>query len=252
MRINVLSGTLATATVISLLLSIMSLSAARQGSMLALAAGGAQDPDVKHVIAGFTSGERRLRAALDHYGYKCDILVQTLKDGKVTGEFHRVSEMVMGRDGQIGERIISFPESSLKAVTVTQQDLESFSLRNQFPLESADASKYGFVYAGKEQVGNSVTYAFDVRPVGTVSGERLFEGRIWVRAEDGTIIKQRGKLEEQKSRQRFPMMEVSRTPVEGGYLFPSSATADEDLVFRNGRTVHLRIEIRYSEYVKLQ
>lgn len=145
----------------------------------------------------------------------------------------------------------AFPEDGPNNGIDRSARLEGLSAKYQFTLETANASKYKFAYAVKERIDNMDVYIFEVEPKSISSKERLFSGRIWVSLKDLRIVKMRGKGV-QKGYQRFPVMEIYRTVVEGRYLFPLASFADEELKFPNGSTVHLRVVVRYSDYIKLK
>jgi hypothetical protein len=169
----------------------------------------------------------------------------------VTGEFHRTTQVVLGKNGKLEEKIISFPRPSLTDVGITREDLEVLSAGYQFALEAANASKYKFTYAGKVRVDNIDLFAFDIEPKSISSKERLFRRRVWVSVRDQRIVKTRGRAV-QKGNQSFALMEVYRSAVEGRSLFPSLGFADEEIVFPHGNSVRVRIEVRYTDYVKLK
>ena len=169
----------------------------------------------------------------------------------MSGEYRRVTQVVSGKDGKLEEKILSFPRPTLTDIYVTREDLENLSAKYLFTLDTANANKYKFKYAGKERIGDIDLYTFDVTPKYVSSVERLFSGRIWVSVNDLRIVRLRGR-EVQNNGQKFPVMEIYRTPVDGRYLFPSVALADEEVVFPTSFSAHLHVEVRYSEYVKLK
>ena len=74
----------------------------------------------------------------------------------------------------------------------------------------------------------------------------MFQGRVWVDDQDLQIVKVRGKgLPEGK--QRFPVFETYREQIDGKYWFPTYTYAEDDLVFKNGQTVHVRMKVRYTD-----
>jgi|GEM_PF-2575486 len=206
--------------------------------------------DVKHIISEFTVGETELRKSFDQYGYHRDLLIQTVKQGKVTGEYHRITQLILGKDGKPEEKVLSFPRASLTEVTVTPEDLECLSPNYHFTLGESNVDKYEFTYIGSDRTSDRDSYVFDVRPKRVDAKELLFKGRVWVSGKDLRVIKMRG-LCVTKTNQSFPVLEISRGMVDGLYLFPSHAFADEELHFSTGASVHLRIEVRYTDYVKL-
>ena len=74
----------------------------------------AETVDTAHIIAEFTAGEDEFLAALRKYGYRTDIVVQSVSNGKATGEYRRSTRIVL-KDGKPilvtgspgGSRIIS-------------------------------------------------------------------------------------------------------------------------------------------------
>jgi len=206
--------------------------------------------DVNHVISVVAASENGFRTALGDYGYKYDVIIQTFKDGKVTGEYRRTTQVALDKKGTLEERVLYFPRPSVTDIQVTREDLEDLSGRNQFVLETVNISKYNFTYAGNERIDNIDLYVIDVEPKAISSRERLFSGRIWLRANDLRILRMRGRTV-QKGSQRFPVMDSYRAQVGEQYLFPALAVAEEQLEFPRG-SVHLRIEVKYSDYVKLK
>src|SRR5262249_23210002 len=178
MRINILSSrflrTLAMATFGLLLLEILCLAINQRGTPArAIARQVSESPDVNHVISAFTTGEAELHAAFNHYGYKWDITIQSVKDGVVTGEFHRVTQVVLDNNGKLEEKVISFSRSTLTSIAITREDLENLSAQCQFTLETPNISKYKIAYAGKEQIDDADLYIFSVKPKRVSSKELL-------------------------------------------------------------------------------
>jgi len=217
------------------------------------AAPASENPDVKRLVSEFTAGEAELATAFNHYGYKFDVLIQSIKNGKVTGEFHRITQVSLNQSGKPEERVVSFPASTLTEVIITPEDLENFSGNSQFAFDPAHAGRYEFKYVSKETINGAEAYVLEVKHKGIGANERLFKGRIWVNPSNSRIVRMRGKFEQQ-SNQRFPVMDTFRTAVDGQYMFPSHGSADEEVTFQvAGRivpSVHLRVEVRYTDYVK--
>jgi hypothetical protein len=205
--------------------------------------------DVNRIISQFTSGETELLAEFGRYGYRRDFDIQSLRNGKVVGEYHRVSQITLSSDGRQVEKILSLPAYSLD-VALGPEDLENLSAPYQFPLQSVNASLYKFAYIGKERMSNLDFYVFDVKPVSISSQRRLFHGRIWVDVGSLRIAKTLGKFVE-KGNQRFPVIEMNRVMVDNRFLFPATGTGDDELVFASGSR-HVRITITNTDYVKLR
>ncbi|HKA18235.1 MAG TPA: hypothetical protein VKN18_07960 [Blastocatellia bacterium] len=210
----------------------------------------AEAPDLNHIIAEFTSRESEARAAFDNYGYTRYLVTKSIKDGKITGEYRQTTEVGLGKSGKLEERVLSFPKPSLTELVVTPEDLEDLSANCIFPLESANASKYKFSYVGKERLEEVETYVFNVEPKASPSRECLYTGQIWVRVSDLRIVRMLGRSV-RKTNQKFPMLDRRRVAVRDQFMFPSHATADEELVFPKA-TVHMQMEVQYFGYVKLR
>jgi hypothetical protein len=81
--------------------------------------------------------------------------------------------------------------------------------------------------------------------------ERFFQGRIWVDDQDLQIVKARGKGVPEFD-QRFPTFETYREQIDGKYWFPTYTYADDQLSFKSGQTVHLRMRIKFTDFERLR
>jgi hypothetical protein len=145
---------------------------------------------------------------------------------------------------------LKFVPPRSRDIAVTREDLDNLTGPFQFALQSSNADQYNFVYAGKERVGTLDLYILEVTPKSISSKRRLFQGRVWVAVDSLRIVKTVGKFE-QKGNQKFPTMETYRDTVDGRFLFPAGATGDDELLFQGGEKLHVRISVRYMNYVKL-
>jgi hypothetical protein len=206
--------------------------------------------DIPKIIRAFTSKETEFRKALSEYALQRDATIQTVGvAGEITGEYHRVSQFVFTDQNERFEKITYFPPPTLTELIFTQEDLEDLGGVQPFALEASKIDQYDFKYIGKEQVDELHTYVFDVAPkvLPKKVSERRFEGRIWVDQDDLQIVKVRGKAVPQGN-QRFPVFETYREQIDGRYWFPTYTSADDELVFPKGETVHIRMLVRYTDY----
>src|SRR5438105_13394797 len=200
--------------------------------------------DVGRLIRAFTAKETEFRRALNGYTFTRDALIQTIgAGGQVTGEYRRTSQFVFSDAGERFERITYFPLPTLTEVSFTNEDLEDLGGVQPFALEASKINQYNFTYVGREQVDELNTYVFDVAPkvMPKKVSERFFQGRVWVDDRDLQIVKVRGKGVPE-GKQRFPVFETYRQQVDGKYWFPTYTSADDDLAFPGGQTVHIRID----------
>lgn len=208
--------------------------------------------DVARIISAFSAKETEFRQALSQYAFTRDVTVQSIgAGGQAAGEYRRVSSFVFDDNGSRFEKITFFPMSTLTDLVITQEDLEDLGGIQPFALEASKINLYNFTYVGKERIDELDLYVFDVTPkvMPKKVSERFFQGRIWVDDRDLQIVKVRGKGVPEGD-QRFPIFETYREQVDGRYWFPTYTYADDELVFKNGLTVHLRMAVRYKDYKK--
>ncbi|MFL6255583.1 MAG: hypothetical protein ACJ74T_11265 [Pyrinomonadaceae bacterium] len=220
--------------------------------------------DVERIIRAFTQKEAEFRKALNEYGFRREAILQTIAwGGQISGEYLRVSRFVFDDSGNRFEKILKFPVPTMSEITITAEDLEDFGGVQSFSLEASKIGEYNFAYVGKEKIDELDTYVFDVTPKilsdkGRLDAlkrskkpERYFQGRIWVDDRDYQIVKSRGKGVPEFD-QRFPTFETYREQIDGKYWFPTYSYADDELTFKTGQTVHLRMRIRFTEFERLR
>lgn len=214
--------------------------------------GGMPPAEVDRIIRSFTVKEDEFRRALNSYSFKRDALMQKIgMGGQVTGEYHRISTFTFDDQGNRYEKISFFPMSSMPEVTT--EDIEDMGGVEPFALDPSKAGRYNFRYAGKEKIDELNLYIFDVSPKvmpdPKKTKERLFSGRIWVDDQDLQIVKTKGKGVPETKRNKFPTVETYREHIDGRYWFPTYSYADEELVFDDGDALHIRMKIRYTDFV---
>ena len=233
------------------LLVISSLSVMAQANQN-VAQNGAMNPtDADRIIHSFTAKEAEFRRALNSYSFKRDALMQKIgMGGQVTGEYHRVSTFTFDDQGNRYEKISFFPMSSMPEVT--SEDIEDLGGVEPFALEPSKVGKYNIRYAGKEKIDELNLYIFDVEPKVMPDPkkpkDRLFKGRIWVDDQDLQIVKTKGKGVPETKNNKFPTVETYREHIDGRFWFPTYSYADEELIFDNGTSLHIRMKIRYTDF----
>jgi hypothetical protein len=210
--------------------------------------------DTDKIIRAFTAKETEFRRALNAYSFTRDADIQTLgMGGQITGEYHRTSQFVFSDAGERFEHITFFPQPTLTEISFTNEDLEDLGGVQPFALEASKINLYNFTYVGKEKIDELNTYVFDVAPkvMPKKESDRMFEGRVWVDDQDLQIVKVRGKGVPQ-IKQRFPTFETYREQIDGKYWFPTYSYADDNLVFKDGETVHIKMKVRYTDYKRFK
>ena len=208
--------------------------------------------EAEKIIRAFTSKESQFRQALNQYSFKRDALIQSIgMGGQVVGEYHRVSTFTFDDQGNRYEKISYFPMSTMSDV-VTAEDLDDLGGINPFALEPSKVERYNIKYVGKEKIDELNLYVFDISPKvipdPKKTKERLFVGRVWVDDQDLLIVKTRGKGVPETKVNKFPIVETYREQIDGRYWFPTYSYADEELIFDNGGSLHVRMKVRYSDF----
>jgi hypothetical protein len=209
--------------------------------------------EVDKIVAKFTQNERLFRQALNIYAFNRNATIQTIGMGsQITGTFKRDSYMTFDQAGNRIEKILFAPISTLTEISVSQADLENLGGLDPFAIEPAHMDKYRFTFLGKEKIDELDLLVFDVAPKvipkAEKDGLRLFSGRIWVDDRDLLIVKSKGKAIPEWKDERFPVIETWRENIDGKYWFPSFSSSDDELVFRNGQVVKIKVRVKYSNY----
>jgi hypothetical protein len=221
--------------------------------------------DVERIIRAFTQKEAEFRKALNEYGFRREAIIQTIAwGGQISGEYLRVSRFVFDDTGNRFEKILKFPVPTMSEIEITAADLDDLGGVQAFALESSKIGEYSFSYVGKEKLDELDTYVFDVTPKvlsdarrleaikKSKTPERFFQGRIWVDDQDLQIVKARGKGVPETDKAKFPTFETYREQIDGKYWFPTYAYADDELNFKSGQSVHLRMRIRFTDFERLR
>ncbi len=207
--------------------------------------------DSERIIRAFTTKEVEFRRALNSYSFKRDALIQSIgMGGQVIGEYHRVSNFTFDDQGNRYEKISFFPMPTM--AEVTQEDIEDLGGVEPFALEPSKIDQYNIRYVGKEKIDELNLYIFDVTPKvipnPKKTKERLFTGRIWVDDQDLQIVKTKGKGVPETKINKFPTVETYREHIDGRFWFPTYSYADEELIFDNGGSIHVRMKVRYTDF----
>ena len=205
----------------------------------------------QEIIRRFAAAESENKIARNNYTFTQDFDIRTIGiGGQVTGEFRRVSDIVYDDRGARVERITYNPVSTLTEISISPEDMKDLAGVQPFALTLEDLPKYQIDYSGKERVDELNTYTFDVKPHKFIEGERYFQGRIWVDDQDLQVVKAVGQAVPQVKDQAFPHFESYRENIDGKYWFPTYVYADDDLVFKRGPVVHIKMVVRYTKYKK--
>ncbi len=210
-------------------------------------------PDqMQKIIEEFAAKEKLFKVARNNYTYHQTNKVQELgPDGEVVGVYEEEWDILYDDKGDRIERVTYAPVSSLKSITVTQQDTDSFRNIQPFVLTSEELLEYDVKYLGHVKVDEITAYVFSIRPKEIKKGRQYFQGVVWVDDRDLQIVKSQGKsvpeMKTKKGENLFPRFTTYREQIDGKFWFPTFTLADDTLYFSSA-PVHVRQIIKYSEY----
>jgi len=230
-------------------------------SVSALADEGPLDPaqpkgvTSEEIIQRFAAKEKEFKIALDQYGYRQTVKVQTMDGDTVDGEYQQVFDVSFDDQGKKVKNVVFAPQSSLQRILMTEQDIDDIENRLPFVLTSDEINQYSILYAGQQQEDDLHCYVFDIAPKQIEGKKRYFQGRIWVDDKDFQIVKTYGKtvpdIRKKKDNENlFPKFTTYREQVvDGPYWFPVYTRADDTLHFSTG-DVKIREIVKYTNYKK--
>jgi hypothetical protein len=206
------------------------------------------------IIQRFAAKEKEFKTALDQYGYRQTVKVQTLDSDTVDGEYQQVFDVSFDDQGKKVKNVVFAPQSTLQRILMTEQDMDDIENRLPFVLTSDEIGEYSILYVGQQQEDELHCYVFDIAPKQAEGKKRYFQGRIWVDDKDFQIVKTYGRsgpdIKKKNGENLFPKFTTYREQiVDGPYWFPVYTRADDTLHFSNG-DVKIREIVKYTNYKK--
>ncbi len=187
-----------------------------------------------------------------HYAYTQSVRLQELDArGSQAGEYREMREVIFSPTGERSEQFVGEPVSRLRDLIMTPEDFADIRDIQPFVLTLDQLWNYDVDYKGGEPIDGANCWALRIRPKHVVStGPRMFDGMIWVRQDDFSVVKSEGQAVPQiitaKQENLFPRFVTVRKLVNG-FWFPATTMADDTLYFRNG-PIREKLIIRYNDY----
>lgn len=212
-----------------------------------------KDMTPEAVIQKFTANETKVKEARSHYTYTQDVLVQTLNDKTVDGQFHEVTDISYDDKGKRIEHVTFAEQPTLRGVSLSADDMDDIREFMPWILTAEIAPQYKLTYSGQQHVDDLDTYVFHVGPKTIEKNKRYFQGRVWVDNRDFEVVKLCGKtVPEQVRAKKHEAQEVRPTFVAyrefiDGLWFPAYARVDDTLQFR-AESVHVREIVKLKDY----
>jgi len=211
----------------------------------------------EEIIKRFSQKEDEFLAARSRHTSRKSIRIQEFgPDGKLSGEFLRVTETAPGSDGRPAVKVIEKPQSTLQHAFLAPEDIEALDRVPAYPLTTSQLPKYNLKYIGKEQVDEIDCYIFQVKPKILERTRGLFDGVIWVDAKYIEVVKTYGKWVMEQgdapilTQYPFALFETYRENVGGKYWFPNYSRSDDTLHLKD-QDVSIRLVIKWSDFKPL-
>jgi hypothetical protein len=197
----------------------------------------------QEIIKKFAANEDVMKRVFDTYTFQESIRLDEQTDPG--GKFAVTGSMYIRPDGQRYFRVEQPPESTLKLMHFSLEDVRALSTMPLFPLTSDEIANYNFLYAGQEKLDQLNTYIFQVKPKMLSRKKRLFEGVIWIDDHDLAIVKSYGKfvseLEGNGTALPFTMFETYRENFQEKYWLPTYTRSDD--FFKNDANDELPLRL---------
>jgi hypothetical protein len=206
------------------------------------------------IIKEFAAKEEKFLRARVQYGYKKSMkLTEFGPDGQPTGEYQLTVQMVLDSEGRPYEKILDQQQSTLRALTLTPDNVKRIGHLPAYPLIPSQLGKYELRYVGTEKVDEIDCYIIDAKPKLLERAQALFQGVVWVDKQYLDVVKTYGKWVTDLGDERAPELpftnfETYRENVEGKYWFPNYARSDEYLHSKDSGDIPVRLVIKWSDF----
>lgn len=197
--------------------------------------------------------ESATQAERNQYAYRQTVRLQELDShGAMSGEYREVRDVVFSPDHERTEQPVGVPVLTLKHLILTDEDFQDIREIQPFVLTDDRLFIYETTFRGDEPVDGIDCWVLQVRPRQILDKQRLFDGMLWVKKDDYSVVKSEGQAVPQirttKQENLFPRFTTIRHLVNG-FWFPTLTSADDTLYFRT-QAQRERLTIHYSEYKK--
>lgn len=189
--------------------------------------------------------ERAFARALPTFGYTAEMLVQTLDGDKVDGEFRETLTYAYAPDHVRRATVHAGAVNTLHRIKLSSKDIDGLLDSLPFSLTPDVIVDRDIVYSGRQRLNAHNTSVFDVLLRDRQALPRGFAGRVWVQTDEDVIVKTCGRsLALPIAPMRY---EVVRQWVPGDYWLPARVRANEAIKIGEA-TVHVRLEVKYSDF----
>ena len=210
----------------------------------------------QELIQKVVANETKLQEARSHYQFTQDVMVQTLSDNRVDGQYHQITAVSYDDKGHRLEHVTFAEQPTLQGIQMSAEDMQDIREFMPWMLTSDQAPQYALTYMGQQHVDDLDTYVFHVVPKTEEKNKRYFEGRVWVDDRDLVIVKLCGKSVPEQARPKKkkkneavdvrPTFATYRQIIDGNW-FPVYSRVDDTLNF-GVNSVHVREIVKFRDY----
>jgi hypothetical protein len=202
------------------------------------------------IIQKVAANEDVMKKVYDTYTFRESIRLDEEFDPG--GQFSFTGDTYVRPDGQRYMKVEKQPESTLKLIHFSLEDVRVLSTMPLFPLTSDEVANYDFLYAGQEKLDQLNTYIFQVKPKVLNRRKLFFEGVIWIDDHDLAIVKTYGKfiseIEGSGSQVPFKMFETYRENFQEKYWLPTYTRSDDYVKDEQNEDLPLRLIIHATDF----
>jgi hypothetical protein len=210
----------------------------------------------EEIIKRFSEKEDEYLAARPGYGYRKTIRIDEFdREGKPVGQFLMVTETMRGSNGQVFNKVVQHPQSTLHFFPLEPEDVKELDRIPPFPLTTSQLVKYELKYVGEEQIDEIDCYIFQVKPKGVDRTRAYFDGIVWIDRKYLELVKTYGKWVNELgdvhlANMPFTTFETYRENVDGKYWFPNYERSDDTLHLREAN-IPVRLVIKWTDFKAL-
>jgi hypothetical protein len=206
---------------------------------------------IDDIIAKFAAKEADFQKARSNYTYRQTAKILNLDEGgSILGKWEEVTDIVFTPEGKRTERVVRAPVTTLVNFQLDPGDVQDLRDVQPFVLTTKDLYKYTIRYMGHEMLDEIPAYVFAVKPKKMESGQRYFQGEIWVDDKDLQIVKTYGRgvgLMKRGADNQYPKFETYREQIDGKYWFPTYTIANDTLQFKDNPQ-RIKMTVKYEDY----
>jgi hypothetical protein len=196
--------------------------------------------------------ETETEAERNQYMYRQSVILDELDEhGAAHGGYKEVRDIIFSPAHERSEELVGKPENRLQSLLLTEEDFHDIRDIQPLVLTEDQLWNYETKFRGEETMDDVDCWVLQVRPRQILSGQRFFDGLVWVDKKQYNIVRLEGRAVPQirtmKSENLFPRFTTLRKPVDGVHWFPVYTYADDKLEFRTGPQRE-RLRISYSNY----